>query len=113
MNAAVATHERTGYKVAIKILNRNKIKKLDMQEKVRREIANLKRFNHPHIIRLYEVSCYYNCAHLLHWTVPGTGLMHDDCPNLFVQVIHTPTDIFVVMEYISNGESPVQHPAVD
>jgi len=34
---------------------------------VRREIANLKRFSHPHIIRLYEV-------------------------------IHTPSDIFVVME---------------
>lgn len=45
-------HEKTGYKVAIKILNRNKIKKLDMAEKVRREIANLKRFAHPHIIRL-------------------------------------------------------------
>jgi 5'-AMP-activated protein kinase catalytic alpha subunit len=50
--AAVAVHEKTGYKVAIKILNRNKIKKLDMAEKVRREIANLKRFSHPHIIRL-------------------------------------------------------------
>ena len=51
----------------------SKIKKLDMAEKVRREIANLKRFSHPHIIRLYEV-------------------------------IHTPTDIFVVMEYVSGGE---------
>jgi 5'-AMP-activated protein kinase catalytic alpha subunit len=40
---------------------------------VRREIANLKRFSHPHIIRLYEV-------------------------------IHTPSDIFVVMEYVSGGE---------
>ena len=49
---AVAVHEKTGYKVAIKILNRVKIKKLDMAEKVRREIANLKRFSHPHIIRL-------------------------------------------------------------
>jgi serine/threonine protein kinase len=44
-----------------------------MAEKVRREIANLKRFSHPHIIRLFEV-------------------------------IHTPTDIFVVMEYVSGGE---------
>lgn len=70
---AVAIHERTGLKVAIKILNRSKIKKLDMLEKVRREIANLKSFAHPHIIRLYEV-------------------------------IHTPSDIFVVMEYVSGGE---------
>lgn len=60
-------------KVAIKILNRAKVAKLDMLEKVRREIANLKAFSHPHIIRLYEV-------------------------------IHTPTDIFVVMEYVSGGE---------
>jgi serine/threonine protein kinase len=52
LSRAVAVHEKTGYKVAIKILNRNKIKKLDMAEKVRREIANLKRFSHPHIIRL-------------------------------------------------------------
>lgn len=69
----LATHERTGYKVAIKILNRNKIKKLDMAEKVRREIANLRRLSHPHIILLY-------------------------------QVIHTPSDIFVVIEYVSGGE---------
>ena len=69
----MAIHERTGLKVAIKILNRSKIKKLDMLEKVRREIANLKSFSHPHIIRLYEV-------------------------------IHTPSDVFVVMEYVSGGE---------
>ena len=70
---AVAKHIRTGYNVAIKILNRAKIMKLEMSSKVRREITNLKRFSHPHIIRLYEV-------------------------------IHTPTDIFVVIEYVSGGE---------
>ena len=68
----MAVHEKTGYKVAIKILNRSKIKRLDMAEKVRREIANLKSLSHPHIIRLYEV-------------------------------IHTPTDIFMVLEYVSAG----------
>ena len=69
----MAKHIRTGYNVAIKILNRAKIMKLEMSGKVRREITNLKRFTHPHIIRLYEV-------------------------------IHTPTDIFVVIEYVSGGE---------
>jgi 5'-AMP-activated protein kinase catalytic alpha subunit len=69
----LAVHERTGLKVAIKVLNRAKIKKLDMQEKVRREISNLQSLSHPHIIRLYEV-------------------------------IYTPSDIFVVMEYVSGGE---------
>lgn len=39
----------------MKILNRAKIKSLDMDEKVRREIQNLKKFRHPHIIKLYEV----------------------------------------------------------
>eukprot|EP00897_Mesotaenium_endlicherianum_P002219 jgi/Mesen1/2024/ME000148S01128 len=69
----VAEHGLTGHKVAIKILNRKKIKAMDMEEKVRREIKILRLFMHPHIIRLYEV-------------------------------IDTPTDIFVVMEYVKAGE---------
>jgi len=69
----LAEHVITRHKVAIKILNRNKIRALDMGEKVRREINILKLCTHPHIIRLYEV-------------------------------IDTPSDIFVVMEYVSGGE---------
>ncbi|RWS23585.1 serine/threonine protein kinase-like protein [Leptotrombidium deliense] len=68
-----AKHQLTGHKVAIKILNRQKIKNLDVVGKIRREIQNLKLFRHPHIIKLY-------------------------------QVISTPTDIFMVMEYVSGGE---------
>ena len=48
-------HIPTGAKVAIKILNRAKIRSLDMEQKVRREIKILRLFDHPHIIRLYEV----------------------------------------------------------
>ena len=59
--------------MAVKILNRQKIKSLDVVGKIRREIQNLKLFRHPHIIKLY-------------------------------QVISTPTDIFMVMEYVSGGE---------
>ncbi|KAG9444974.1 hypothetical protein H6P81_016314 [Aristolochia fimbriata] len=69
----IAEHALTGHKVAIKILNRRKIKNLEMEEKVRREIKILRLFMHPHIIRLYEV-------------------------------IETPTDIYVVMEYVKSGE---------
>ncbi|EFA83477.1 putative protein serine/threonine kinase [Heterostelium album PN500] len=69
----VAEHIKTGAKVAVKILNRNKIKFMRMDEKIRREIQNLKLFRHPHIIKLYEV-------------------------------IETPTDIFMVMEYVTGGE---------
>mmetsp|Transcript_69223 Transcript_69223/g.144287 ORF Transcript_69223/g.144287 Transcript_69223/m.144287 type:complete len:477 (-) Transcript_69223:3180-4610(-) len=69
----LAEHELCGQKVAVKILNRKKIKLLRMDEKVKREIKILKLFMHPHIIRLYEV-------------------------------INTPSDIFVVTEYITGGE---------
>ncbi|XP_055488036.1 5'-AMP-activated protein kinase catalytic subunit alpha-1 [Leucoraja erinacea] len=69
----VAMHELTQHKVAVKILNRQKIRSLDVVGKIRREIQNLKLFRHPHIIKLY-------------------------------QVISTPTDIFMVMEYVSGGE---------
>lgn len=69
----MAEHTITGQKVAVKILNKGKIKHMEMAEKVRREINILNMCTHPHIIRLYEV-------------------------------IDTPTDIFVVMEYVSGGE---------
>ena len=69
----VGVHQLTGHKVAVKIMNRQKIKALDVVGKIRREIQNLKLFRHPHIIKLY-------------------------------QVISTPTDIFMVMEFVSGGE---------
>ncbi len=40
----VAEHVLTGHKVAIKILNRKKIKAIHMEEKVRREIKILRLF---------------------------------------------------------------------
>ena len=72
----VGFHQLTGHKVAVKILNRQKIKNLDVVGKIRREIQNLKLFRHPHIIKLY-------------------------------QVISTPTDIFMVMEYVSGGQTDI------
>ncbi|KAH0762758.1 hypothetical protein KY290_018831 [Solanum tuberosum] len=69
----IAEHLLTGHKVAIKILNRRKMKTPDMEEKLRREIKICRLFVHPHVIRLYEV-------------------------------IETPTDIYVVMEYVKCGE---------
>jgi len=69
----LATHAVTGHKVAVKILNKAKIKQLGMEEKVQREINILHLCTHPHIIRLYEV-------------------------------VDTPSDIFLVNEYVSGGE---------
>lgn len=50
---AVGVHQLTGHKVAIKVMNRQKIKSLDVVGKIRREIQNLKLFRHPHIIKLW------------------------------------------------------------
>lgn len=51
----IGEHILTKHKVAVKILNRQKIKSLDVVGKIRREIQNLKLFRHPHIIKLYQV----------------------------------------------------------
>ena len=50
----MGVHEITKHKVAVKILNKRKIKTLGMFDKIKREIKILKLFNHPHIIKLYE-----------------------------------------------------------
>jgi len=68
-----AKHILTGVQVAIKIINRSKIRSAEMSDKVRREIQILMMLKHPHIIRIYEV-------------------------------IETPTEIFLVMEFVSGGE---------
>ena len=47
-------NEITKHKVAVKILNKRKIRNLGMFDKIKREIKILKLFNHPHIIKLFE-----------------------------------------------------------
>lgn len=49
-----AVHELTGHRVAIKILNKKKIRQQNVFEKVKREIKILRLFKHPHIIKHYE-----------------------------------------------------------
>jgi len=43
----------TGIKVAVKIINKKKMKNKNMISKVKREIKILKFINHPNIIKLY------------------------------------------------------------
>lgn len=50
----VAFNDITGHKVAIKIMNKKKIKQQGVFEKIKREIKVLRLFNHPHIIKHYE-----------------------------------------------------------
>lgn len=50
----LALNEVTGHKVAIKIMNKKRIKQQGVFEKVKREIKVLRKFNHPHIIKHFE-----------------------------------------------------------
>lgn len=51
----LATHTLTGEKVAIKILEKEKIVDVADVERVYREIHILKLIRHPNIIQLYEI----------------------------------------------------------
>ncbi|CAI5445236.1 unnamed protein product [Caenorhabditis angaria] len=47
--------DRSGFEVAIKIVNRKKMRCESMATKAKREIQNMSSLQHPHICRLYEV----------------------------------------------------------
>lgn len=51
----IARHEYTGNNVAVKIINKKRMKDRNMGSRIKREIKLLRYFNHPNIIRLYEV----------------------------------------------------------
>jgi len=51
----LATHNLSGEKVAVKILEKDKIKDMSDIKRVNREISILKSINHPHIVKLYEI----------------------------------------------------------
>ncbi|CAA3017419.1 SNF1-related kinase catalytic subunit alpha KIN10 isoform X1 [Olea europaea subsp. europaea] len=93
----IAEHALTGHKVAVKILNRKKIKKMDMEEKVRREIKILRLFMHPHIIRQYEVvethsdiyvvMEYVKSGELFDYIVEKGRLQEEEARIFFQQII--------------------------
>ncbi|XP_061358095.1 SNF1-related protein kinase catalytic subunit alpha KIN10-like [Gastrolobium bilobum] len=93
----IAEHVLTGHKVAIKILNRRKIKNMEMEEKVRREIKILRLFMHHHVIRLYEVvetpadiyvvTEYVKSGELFDYIVEKGRLHEDEARNFFQQII--------------------------
>lgn len=69
----LGTHILTGEKVAVKILEKERIVDVADVERVAREIHILKLVQHPHIIQLYEI-------------------------------IETPRQLYLIMEYCSGGE---------
>ena len=51
----LGVHNLTGEKVAVKILEKDKITDINDVERVAREIHILKMIRHPNIIQLYEI----------------------------------------------------------
>ena len=51
----LGVHSLTGEKVAVKILEKDKIQDVNDVERVAREIHILKMIRHPNIIQLYEI----------------------------------------------------------
>jgi len=69
----LGTHILTGEKVAVKVLEKERIVDVADVERVAREIHILKLIRHPHIVQLYEI-------------------------------IETPKQLYLIMEYASGGE---------
>ena len=74
----LGNHIQTEEKVAIKILEKDRICDVSDVERVSREIHILKLIRHPNIIQLYEVT--------------------------YMQIIETPKKLYLIMEYASGGE---------
>ena len=51
----LATHQVSGQKVALKVINRKQLVTRDMAGRIEREIQYLQLLRHPHIIKLYTV----------------------------------------------------------
>lgn len=93
----LADHVPTGKKVAVKILNRQKIRDQQMEEKLKREIKILKMCHHPHIIRLYEVietatdvyvvTEYSSGGELFDYIVESGRLSEGEARRFFQQII--------------------------
>jgi 5'-AMP-activated protein kinase catalytic alpha subunit len=71
--------------VAVKILEKEKIKEQADLERVAREINILKKLRHPNIIQLYEVS-------------------ESSCGSYFSKIVETPRSLYLIMEFAEGGE---------
>jgi serine/threonine protein kinase len=60
----LAVHQYGGQTVAVKIVSRRSLASHRMDVKIKREISIMKLFNHPNIVRLYEVGFRFNYFYL-------------------------------------------------
>jgi len=93
----VATHILTGEKVAIKILEKDRVTDVSDVERVAREIHILKIVRHPNLIQLYEivettkqlylVTEYATGGELYEYIVANTKLKETEACRIFQQII--------------------------
>ena len=72
----LALHNLTQEKVAIKILEKNKIKNQKDLERIEKEIKYLKMLNHPNIVKIYEIIEDENNFYISMEYVPGGELFN-------------------------------------
>ncbi|CAN5964495.1 unnamed protein product [Sphagnum jensenii] len=88
-------HVLTGLQVAVKILNRRKIRSIDMEEKVRREIRILRLFMHPHMMYevietssdIFVVMEYIKSGELFDYIVEKGRLLEHEARRFFQQIV--------------------------
>uniref|UniRef100_A0A1I8F3Q6 Non-specific serine/threonine protein kinase n=1 Tax=Macrostomum lignano TaxID=282301 RepID=A0A1I8F3Q6_9PLAT len=91
----LGVHTMTGHQVAVKIVNRARVKSLDVASKLRREIQNMQMFRHPHIIKLYQHAAldifmimeYVSGGELFEHIVKSHHLTEKDARRFFQQII--------------------------
>ena len=71
----LATHSLTGEKVAIKILEKTRISKVEDKERINREMAIMKKLNHFNIAKLYQIVENKLTIYLIHEHVEGKEFM--------------------------------------
>ena len=71
----LASHSLTGEKVAIKILEKTKVTKLEEKERINRELAIMRKLNHYNIVKLYQIVETKLTIYLIHENVQGKEFM--------------------------------------
>ena len=93
----LGTHILTGEKVAVKILEKNRITDVSDVERVAREIHILKIIRHPHIVQLYEIietskqlyiiTEYAANGELFDYIVANKRVKEEEARKLFQQIL--------------------------
>ena len=96
-NVKLAVHTITGEKVAIKILEKSRIKDSSDIERVSRELKILKQVNHPNVVKLYEIietpkqiylaMEYMPCGELFDYIVSRNKLSEEQACLFYQQIL--------------------------